>query len=419
MVEAVRVNLQREFESPEARANPIPVYAKLRKLGLVLRSPALYGESFVLPRYEEVVSVLKDPRFANDRRNVPGGTSLDRWWVPAILRMLVSSMVLKDPPDHRRLRNLVQKAFTPLMVDKMNGRVEQITEELLDAAARKPVVDLMEEFALPLPLTVISEMLGVPEPDRLSFRKLITKVLDPAAMSPLAFIRNYPYMLQLNRFLRRLVKLRRDQPGDDLVTALVQAEEGGDRLGEDELISMVFLLLFAGHETTVNLIGNGMLALVQNPGQLQKLREQPDLIDSTIEELLRFTNPVGQVAPRFAKEDVEIAGVRIPQSSTVTLLIASANLDEAAFPNADTLDITRTPNRHVSFGYGIHYCLGAPLARLEARVAIPALLRRFPRLDLAVPAEKLRWRPNIGLRGLEALPLSVSPAGSAAERSAA
>jgi cytochrome P450 PksS len=419
MVEAVRVNLQREFESPEARANPIPVYAKLRELGPVLRSTALYGDGFVLPRYEEVVSVLKDPRFANDRRNVPGGTSLDRWWMPAILRMLVSSMVLKDPPDHRRLRNLVQKAFTPLMVDKMNGRVEQITEELLDAAARKPVVDLMEEFALPLPLTVISEMLGVPHADRISFRKLIAKVLDPAAMSPLAFIRNYPNMLQLNRFLRKLVKLRREQPGEDLVTALVQAEEGGDRLGEDELISMVFLLLFAGHETTVNLIGNGVLALVQNPGQLQKLREQPDLIDSAIEEMLRFTNPVGQVAPRFAKEDVEIAGVRIPQGSAITLLIASANLDEKAFPNADTLDITRGPNRHVSFGYGIHYCLGAPLARLEARVAIPALLRRFPRLDLAVPAEKLRWRPNMGLRGLEALPLSVSPAGSVAGRSAA
>ncbi|ATB39831.1 putative cytochrome P450 hydroxylase [Cystobacter fuscus] len=419
MVEAVRVNLQREFESPEARANPIPVYAKLRKLGPVLHSTALYGEGFVLPRYEEVVSVLKDPRFANDRRNVPGGTSMDRWWMPAILRLLVSSMVLKDPPDHRRLRNLVQKAFTPIMVENLNGRVEQITEELLDAAVRKPVVDLMEEFALPLPLTVISEMLGVPEPDRINFRKLIAKVLDPSSVSPIAFIRNYPHMLRLNRFLRRLVNLRREQPGNDLVTALVQAEEGGDRLSEDELISMIFLLLFAGHETTVNLIGNGVLALVRHPDQLQKLREQPDLIDSAIEEMLRFTNPVGQVAPRFAKEDVEIAGVRIPKGSAVTLLIASANLDETAFPNADKLDITRSPNRHVSFGYGIHYCLGAPLARLEARVAIPALLQRFPRLELAVPAEKLRWRPNIGLRGLEALPLSVSPASSAAERSAA
>jgi cytochrome P450 PksS len=419
MAEAVRINLQREFQTPEARTNPSPVYAKLRKLGPVLQSRDLLGEGFIITRYEEVVSVLKDPRFANDRRNVPGGTSLDRWWMPAILRMLVSSMVLKDPPDHRRLRNLVQKAFTPGMVEKMNGRVEHITEELLDAAARKPVVELMGDFALPLPLTVISEMLGVPEPERVSFRKLIARILDPSAVSPTGFILNYPHMLRLNRFLRRLVRLRREQPGEDLVTALVQAEEGGDRLSEDELISMVFLLLFAGHETTVNLIGNGMLALVRHPDQLQKLREQPDLIDSAIEEMLRFTNPVGQVAPRFAKEDVEIAGVRIPQGSAITLLIASANLDETAFPKADTLDIARGPNRHVSFGYGIHYCLGAPLARLEARVAIPALLRHFPRLDLAVPAEKLRWRPNLGLRGLEALPLSVSPTGSVAGRSAA
>jgi len=419
MAEAARIDLQREFTRPEAVANPIPVYARLRELGPVLRTSSFYGDGFVLTRYEDVASVLRDPRFANDRASVPGGSSMDKWWMPTILRMLVSSMVLKDPPDHRRLRNLVQKAFTPGMVDKMNGRVEQITEELLDAAARKPVVDLMEEFALPLPLTVISEMLGVPEPDRIAFRKLIGKVLDPAALGPLAFLRNYPNMLKLNRFLRKLVKLRREQPGEDLVTALVEAEEGGDRLSEDELISMVFLLLFAGHETTVNLIGNGVLALVQNPGQMRKLREQPELIDSAIEEMLRFTNPVGQVAPRFAKEDVELAGVRIPQGSAVTLVIASANLDENAFPNADTLDITRSPNRHVSFGYGIHFCLGAPLARLEARVAIPALLRRFPRIDLAVPAEKLRWRPNMGLRGLEALPLAVSSAGSAAGRSAA
>lgn len=418
MVETVRVDLQREFKALEARANPIPVYAKLRQLGPVLRSKDLFGEGFVLPRYEEVVRVLKDPRFANDRRNA-GGSSLDRWWMPIIMRLVASSMVLKDPPDHRRLRNLVQKAFTPVMVENLNGRVAQITEELLDAAARKPVVDLMEDFALPLPLTVIAEMLGVPQADRIGFRKLIAKVLDSSEVTPISFIRNYPHMLRLNSFLRKLVKLRREQPGDDLVTALVQAEEGGDRLSEDELISMVFLLLFAGHETTVNLIGNGVLELVRHPGQLQKLREQPDLIDSAIEEMLRFTNPVGVVAPRFAREDVEIAGVPIPKGSALNLLIGSANLDETAFPDADKLDITRSPNRHVSFGYGIHYCLGAPLARLEARVAIPALLRRFPRLDLAVPAEKLRWRPNIGLRGLEALPLSVSLDGSAAGRSAA
>ena len=415
----MRVDLRDEFKTHESRANPIPVYARLRKLGPVLRAKDLFGEGFVLTRYEEISRVIKDPRFASDRRSVPGGASLDQWWMPAMMRLLVSSMVLRDPPDHRRLRNLVQKAFTPVMVENLSGRVVQITEGLLDAAARKPIVDLMADFALPLPLTVIAEMLGVPEADRMRFRGLFTKLQDSQAVTPLSFIRNYPHMLRLNAFLRGLVKMRREQPGEDLVTALVQAEEGGDRLSEDELISMVFLLLFAGHETTVNLLGNGVLELVKHPEQLQKLREQPDLIDSAIEEILRFTNPVGVVAPRFAKEDVELAGVSIPQGSMLTLLIASANLDEAAFPNADTLDITRSPNRHLSFGYGTHFCLGAPLARLEARVAIPALLRRFEHLELAVPAEKLRWRPGNGLRGVEALPLAVRPTGTTAGQSAA
>ncbi len=419
MVGIARVDLQHEFKTLESRANPIPVYARLRKLGPVLRSKDFLGEGFVLTRYEEIARVIKDPRFASDRRNVPGGAPLEQWWMPSMMKLLVSSMVFKDPPDHRRLRNLVQRAFTPAMVENLSQRVVQITGELLDAAAQKPIVDLLADFALPLPLTVIAEMLGVPEADRIRFRELFTKLQDSQAATPLSFILNYPHMLRLNGFLRRLVKMRREQPGEDLVTALVQAEEGGDRLSEDELISMVFLLLFAGHETTVNLIGNGVMELVRHPEQLQKLREQPDLIDSAIEEMLRFTNPVGFVAPRFAKEDVELAGVSIPKGSMVTLLIASANLDEAAFANADTLDITRSPNRHLSFGYGTHFCLGAPLARLEARIAIPALLRRFEHLELVRPAEKLRWRPGTGLRGVEALPLAVRPTGTAAGRPAA
>ena len=418
MVDLVRVDLRREFKTLEARAEPFPVYARLRKLGPVLRSKDLLGEGFVLPRHEEVARAIRDPRLASDRKNGRGGRSTDQRWSPALLKLLGSSMVLKDPPEHRRLRNLVQKAFTPARVESLSDRVAQIAEELLDAAARKPVVDLMADFALPLPLTVIAEMLGVPPADRTRFRRLIVKVQGTSAANPLAFVRAYPHMVGLSRFLQGLVKLRREQPGNDLVTALVQAEEEGDRLNEDELIAMVFLLLFAGHETTVNLIGNGVLELVQHPDQLQKLREQPDLIDSAIEEMLRFTNPVGMVAPRFAREDLHVAGVPMPKGSVVTLLIGSANLDETAFPDADRFDITRSPNRHLSFGHGAHYCLGAPLARLETRVAIPALLQRFDRLELTVPAAKLRWRPHIGLRGVEALPLSVTATGAAVGRSA-
>lgn len=413
MVQVVRVDLTREFKAPEARADPSPVYARLRDLGPVLRSKDMLGDGFLLPRHEEVSQVIRDPRFANDRTTVPGRRSADQRWLPSMMKLLVSSMVFKDPPEHRRLRNLVQKAFTPARMDELSGRVEQITEDLLDAVAAKPVVDVMADLALPLPLTVIAEMLGVPPADRIRFRTLLLRSQGSPEMNPISFVRGYPHMLRLGRFLRELVQLRREQPGDDLITALVQAEEAGDRLSEDELISMVFLLLFAGHETTVNLIGSGVLELVRRPDQLQKLRDDPALIGSAVEEMLRFTNPVGFVAPRFAREDVEIAGVPIPRGSMVTLLIASANLDGAAFPDADALDITRSPNRHVSFGFGTHFCLGAPLARLEARIAIPALLRRFERLELAVPADQLPWRPHIALRGLEALPLSVTPAGAA------
>lgn len=406
----VSLNVQRELELPEARADLVAAYARLRRLGPVLRSRSMFGESLVLTRYEHVVSALKDPRLASDRRSLRDGGKgpLERWWMPNVIKLLLNSMVMKDPPDHRRLRNLVQKAFTPARVEALSGRVEQIAEELLDAVARKPTVDLIADLALPLPLTVISEMLGVSGPERMEFRRLLAQVVDPRRQNPAGFILNYPSMVRLNRLLRRLVQLRREQPGDDLMTALVQAEEGGDRLDEDELISMVFLLLFAGHETTVNLIGNGVVALLQHPDQLELLRDRPALIDGAIEEMLRFTNPVGTVSPRFVREDLEIAGVKVPRGTTLTLLLASANLDEAAFPGADRLDITRNPNRHVAFGLGAHYCLGAPLARIEARAAIPALLRRFPDLRLAVPPAALRWRPSMGLRGLEALPVSLS-----------
>jgi cytochrome P450 len=411
MARVRRVDLRHEFSSQQARANPAPIYARLRRLGPVLPAKDLLGKGLVLPRYAEVASVIRDPRFASDRTK-GGKRSMDQWWMPSLLRLLTSSMVLKDPPEHRRLRGLVQKAFTPARVDDLSGRITEITDDLLDAAARKPVVDLVADFALPLPLTVIAEMLGVPEGDRLRFRGLLSKLTN-GNEGPMTVVRNYPAMSQLSAFLKGLVQLRRNRPADDLVTALVQAEEEGDHLSENELISMVFLLLFAGHETTVNLIGNGILELVQRPDQLELLRAQPDLIDGALDELLRYTNPVGFVAPRFATEDVEIAGVPVSKGTMVTPLIASANLDETAFPDADVLDITRSPNRHLSFGHGAHYCLGAPLARLEAGIAIPALLRRFDRFDrfeLAVPADQLQWRPHIALRGVQALPLKLRPA---------
>lgn len=404
-----RVNLSRELERLEARTDPAAAYARLRAMGPVLRSRSMFGETLAVTRYEDVASVLRDARAVSDRRSLGDGAKgpMERWWMPGVVKLLLNSMVMKDPPDHRRLRTLVQKAFTPSRVAGLTARVEVITSELLDAMARKTNVELINDLALPLPLTVIAEMLGVEPADRTLFRSMLAKVVESDAMSPVGFIRNLPILGRLNRFLRRLIALRREQPGDDLMTALVNAEEGNDRLTEDELVSMVFLLLFAGHETTVNLIANGMQALLAYPDQLERLREKPEFIDTAIEELLRFTNPVGTVSPRFAREDMEVAGVSVPRGTTLTLLLASANLDEAAFANAHRLDIARDPNRHVSFGLGAHFCLGAPLARLEARVAIPALLRRFPHMRLAVPASQLRLRSNLGLRGLYELPLAV------------
>ncbi len=401
-----RINLRREFRTRQARANPYPVYARLRRLGPVLQTRDLLGKGLVLPRHAEVASVIRDPRFASDRKN-GRGTSVEQWWMPSILRLLASSMVLKDPPEHRRLRSLVQKAFTPARVESLGSRIEEIAEGLLDAATRKPAIDVMADFALPLPLTVITEMLGVPERDRLRFRRDLVAAQGTAPTGRVGVIRSLPAMTRLRAFLQELVQLKRDQPGDDLVTDLVQAELEGDRLSEDELISMVFLLLFAGHETTVNLIGNGVIELCRHPDQLELLRRQPELIDSAIEEILRYTNPVGFVAPRFAAEEVEIAGVEVPRGTMVTLLIGSANLDEEAFTRADTFDITRSPNRHLAFGLGAHYCLGAPLAKLETRIGLPALLRRLEHFDLAVPPEQLRWREHIALRGVEALPLAL------------
>lgn len=402
---------QLDISAPAFRADPYPIYARLRRDSPVVTvERPLIGKLYLLTRYDDCADAFTDPRLANDPRKARSGPDpFDRWWTPPLLRALQRNMLACDEPDHRRLRDLVHRAFTPRRVDQLKGSVEQIVTRLLDAAARaRQPVDLMSAFALPLPLTVISEMMGVPEADRLTFHDRMAKFLDTNFESRLQLVRQIPNSILTLRFFRRLIRLRRREPGDDLLTALVQAEEKGDRLSEDELIAMIFLLLLAGHETTVNLIGNGTLALLQHPEQLRRLRDDPELIGSAVEELLRFTNPVAEPAARFAREDIELHGTVIPRGSIVLPLLASANRDEAAFERADQLDLGRNPNRHVAFGLGVHYCLGAPLARLEAKIALLALVQRFPNMRLAVPAERLRWRGSINLRGLTALPLHLS-----------
>ncbi|HLL54125.1 MAG TPA: cytochrome P450 [Myxococcaceae bacterium] len=401
--------LERELWTPEVRANPYPLYARLRKTSPVstLTRP-YFGTAWVLSRYEDVSNALKDPRLVNDRRTLGGSDPfMDRWWMPKTLKAFQNTLIATDDPQHRRLRNLVHQAFTPRRVEDLRGKVERLTADLLTRAEKKPAVDLRSDFALPLPLTIISELLGLPEQDRPRFQRAIAQVFDSGEPTVLNVLGKIPRALGTLRFFRQLIQQRRDRAGEDLLSALVAAEEQGDRLSGDELIAMLFLLLLAGYETTVNLIGNGTLALLEHPEQLRLLRDRPELIDSAVEELLRFTNPVEQPAPRYAREDIELHGHVIPRGAMVVLLLASANRDEEAFPNADALDLTRGPNRHVGLGYGVHYCLGAPLARLEARTALLALIQRYPKLRLAVPAEQLRWRNSASVRGLAKLPVQL------------
>ncbi len=395
--------------SAQFRQDPYPTYATLRKnepVPFINETAMGVGEAFLVTRYDDVVTVLKDARFSNDMRKI-GANMNPPWWMPKTVATFQSSMILVDDPDHRRLRDLVHKAFTPRMLHDLTDRIAEITDDLLDAMAKKPTVDLIHDFALPIPLTVISDMMGVPHKDRLKFHKWMGTFLEISGGTKLQMAGKLINMFQMYRFFKGLIKLRRQDPQDDLVTALVQAEQDGDRLNEDELIAMIFILLLAGHETTVNLIGNGTLALLENRDQLHKLQQHPELMDSAVEELLRFTNPVEQPAPRYALEEVELSGRKIPKGSRVLVGIASANRDETAFPNADKLDIERTPNKHVAFGLGIHYCLGAPLARMEGKIALQKLLARYPNMQLGVTSDAVQWRTSMAVRGLKALPVRL------------
>jgi cytochrome P450 PksS len=328
--------------------------------------------------------------------------------VPGLLATLQETMVTTDDPDHRRLRDLVHLAFSPRRVEQMTRRIEEITTGLLDRAARKGRIDLIADVALPLPLTIISEMLGVPDEEQLTFHTWSAGFLElGAGAGPLKMITQIPNGIRLKRFFEKLIARRRTDPQDDLISALVQAEANGDCFSEREVVSMIFLLLLAGHETTVNLIGNGVLALLEHPDQMRKLREHPGLIEGAVEELLRYCNPVEHGNVRLALEDVELAGQRIPKGSIVLLLLASANRDESVFDQPDRLEIERNPNRHLGFGFGAHYCLGAQLARVEGRIAIRQLVLRFPGMRMAVPAEQLRWRNTVAVRGLERLPIDL------------
>ncbi len=395
---------------PDFKANPYPFYAKLRAEAPVCRMEKLQGEpGWLVTRYSDVVSLLKDERFIKNRWDAI--TPKQRaeqpwWWRIKLFGTFERNMLDQDPPVHTRLRALVSKAFTPGLIEQMRERIERLTNELVDKVQDQGRMDLIGDYALPLPTTIIAEMLGVPVDDRHKFHRWSNAMIS--ASSLWGVVAMIPHVWQFLRYNRQLVKRRRGKPQDDLLSAILGAQEAGETLSDEEVEAMVGLLLIAGHETTVNLIGNGMLALLEHPQQMEKLRKDPRLIKSAIEEMLRYASPV-EVAPvRYARETVMFAGVPIRRGEMVYAALGCANRDERQFPNADSFDITREPNKHVAFGLGTHFCLGAALARLEGQIAIATLLRRFPDLRLAVAPAELRWRGGLVGRGLEALPVACA-----------
>jgi cytochrome P450 PksS len=402
-----------DIASSDFKADPWPACAYLRAAQPVARVPVRvhFGmdEAYLVTRYEDGAAVLRDERFVKDVRSARHTSDFGMPWTPRALKPLAHTMLDSDGEEHRRLRTLVRDTFAPKHIAHLEPRVRELVGTLLDRMGAADRVDLVADLALPLPLTVISEVLGVPERDRLRFRRWFSSLIDASASSRpnLNLLLKVPDIFAMMRFLRRLVAERRAHPGEDLVSRLAHTEEDGDRLTEDELVAMLGILLIAGYETTVNLIATGTLLLLQHPDQLARLREEPALIESAVEELLRLATPVDVATERYAGEEVELAGVTIPRGALVLVAIVSANADGTRFPDPERLDVSRGENRHLAFGLGPHYCLGAPLARMEARVALEALIQRFPHLRLAMPAEQLHWRPGVSLRSLVTLPVSL------------
>jgi cytochrome P450 len=383
--------------------DPHEVYARLRADGPV-RSIALPtgATGWLVTRYDDVRRALADPRLSKGGIVAPVGYRPPDV-SPETLAGTQRHMLTTDPPQHARLRRLVAAAFTMRRVEKLRPRIQEITNELLDAMAGQDAVDLVSALAFPLPIRVIGQLLGVPAADQDSFRAwsaILVAGIHARDDLPGAFDNMLGY-------IRDLIEIKRANPGDDLLSALLAASEDGDRLTDNELTSTVFLLLIAGHETTANLIANGTYLLLSQREQWELLRVRPDLLPRAVEELLRYESPVHCATHRVATNDVTLGGQLIPAGATVLISLLSANRDEQHIAGAGHLDVTRPATPHVAFGHGIHFCLGAPLARLEGQVAFGSLLVRYPRLRLAEPHTPPAWRPGALMHGLASLPVRV------------
>jgi cytochrome P450 len=399
-----------DLYSDEFRARTYETFARMRAEDPVFCQPGIDGETLIwfVTRHDDVVRVLlddetfvRDPALALPPEQLAAAQTV----LPEAFAFIDRHMLNRDGEDHRRLRRLVAKAFTPRIVERLRPRIEEIADGLIDAVEARGRMDLVDEYAFPLPITVIAELLGFPVTDRDRFRRWSNAIVTPA-LGAEAWGEFVALMNEFVAYLHELFARRRSEPADDLVSALLQVHEGGDALSEEELFSMVVLLIVAGHETTVNLIANATLALLEHPDELAQLRREPARIPAAVEECLRYDGPVERALNRWAAADAEIGGRTIRRGDDVIVILGSANRDPDRFDDADVLDVDRADTRHVAFGRGSHYCLGAPLARLEGEIALATLLRRLPGLRLAVARDELRWRPVPLFRGLASLPVA-------------
>lgn len=389
--------------------DPFPVYKRLRQEQPVqpITGPMM-GAGLLVTRYEDADLILKDKNlFSTNATRVGKNLGwMEAWWAPQMLKAVSNGISLVDDPDHSRLRGLAHQAFTPARVRELQGRVESICHDLLDTASQKGDFDLVADYALPLPVIIIAEMLGVPLDRHEDFHTWSSDFLSANSSSLRNMLRQAWNGLSMYRFFKKLIQSKREEPQDDLTTALVQARYEGDQLNEEELIVLLFGLLVAGHETTANLIGSGVRGLLMHPAQWEMVRDDHDLVPDAIEEMLRWASPVQWPSPRFNLEDIELSGVPIPAGSRLYPGLASANHDERFFDDPTTLDITRTfEHKHLGLGMGAHYCIGAPLARLEGAIALRVLLERCPNLQLAIDPDNVRWKKSPTVRGLENLPV--------------
>ena len=401
--------LDQQLTSPAFFADPYPFYHRLREADPVHWSDANGG--WMLTRYDDVLATLKDTRHFSSRGRF--SAVIER--IPPDVRARVQpledhfkvGLIASDPPDHTRMRALVNRAFTPRVVEQLRPRIQALVDGYLDAVQDRGEMDVVRDLAYPLPATVIAELLGAPPEDRDRFKRWTAGIMafqGTGRVRPEVIEESQRALLEMRAFLTDLAEQRRRAPREDLMSRLVEAEEEGEKLTHAELMTTCVTLLTAGHETTTSLIGSGLYTLLRHPDQLRVLRERPDLMPSAIEEMLRYESPL-QRNPRSVAADVELDGKRLRRGDYVMQVLGAANRDPAQFPEPDRFDVTRQPNRHVAFGFGIHFCVGASLARLEAPIAIESVLRRMPRLKLAVDHDAIRWHQHGLLRGLTSLPV--------------